>query len=241
MSLKLTVDEGNSSAKITLWEGSDMVRTAVCPTFRFSDLSSFLPEDETLSAAIFSSVRGARADRSDSPFPVIRLTAATALPFSIDYDSPETLGPDRIAAAAGARVVAGGAPVLIVDIGTAVTYDFLSADAVFEGGAIAPGIDLRLKSLAEHTASLPSVDPDGSVRLCAKSTAEAMRSGAILGIAAEIEFFASRLKASHPELLTVITGGSAKAVTPFISSPFIEEPDLVSVGLKYILDYNETL
>lgn len=234
MRLKLTIDEGNSSTKVALWEGYAVVRKFDSVPSDFASLG--------VDGVILSSVR----KESDLPALLskapgfINLSAETPLPLVIDYASPHTLGADRIAAAVGAKSIAPrGGYVLVVDIGTAVTYDLLYAGepSVFKGGNIAPGIALRLDALHNFTSALPAVSIDGPVPLMGTTTDEAMRSGAVRGIVAEIEYYHSQLS----NITTVLTGGSAEVIAPYISSPFILEPDLVTIGLKSILDYNENL
>lgn len=242
MSLRrLTIDEGNTSTKMALWEGSTIVGQW-CGADAPDTLDVLVPQGEKVDSIIVSTVRKdsvleSRFGSAASRF--IRLSADTPLPFVLGYATPSSLGADRIAAAAGAASIAGGSAAFIVDIGTAVTYDYLSAKGVFEGGNIAPGIELRLKSLADCTSALPAVGSDGPAPLLGDTTATAMRSGAIRGIVAETEYYRSRLSLLAPSLITIITGGSATLVTPFISSPFIHDPALVMTGLKHILEYNE--
>ena len=93
------------------------------------------------------------------------LTASTPIPLSNAYSTPATLGMDRLAAAVGAWSMQPGHDILVVDAGTAITYDFVSADGVYKGGNIAPGVSLRFKSLHDHTGSLPLVDSGGDIPL----------------------------------------------------------------------------
>lgn len=180
------------------------------------------------------------ADVLAKHFPgIIRLSAQTPMPLGIRYNSAQTLGADRIAAAVGALAVAPRENALIADIGTAATYDFVDANGIFQGGNIAPGVELRLRSLAEFTSALPLVQADGPVALLGHDTASAMRAGAVLGVVAEIELYHSRLTEINGPASLIITGGGAPLVAPLISLPFIHEPHLVMIGLKRILDYNE--
>lgn len=234
MALKLTIDEGNTSTKAALWDGDTIVGQQT-----FADGAT--PEFPDASEVIVSSVRRPSEAIEHIPAnvkPAI-LSCDTPLPVTICYATPHTLGSDRIAAAAGAAAVAPGRNVLIADIGTAATYDFVTADRCFEGGNIAPGVEMRLNALHNYTAALPAVISDGPAPLIGKTTEEAMRSGAIRGIAAEIEYYFNRFRDLTSEPVIILTGGSAETVAGYISSPFIIEPDLVMIGLKSILDYNE--
>lgn len=245
MAIKLTIDEGNSSTKVALWR--DGVMEAVA-THRMASphlLRGILPPGVTADSAILCSVCGHTAAENAALIQglarkSIVLNADTPMPLAIDYRSRNTLGADRIAAAAGAAALAPGRPVLVVDMGTAITYDVVTADAHFAGGNIAPGIFVRLEALNHFTRALPLVETDGDVPRWGYDTTTAMRSGAIRGVVGELQYYRHCLAAecdSDPAI--VLTGGSAELIMPFITTPIIYEPNLVLIGLNRILDYNE--
>lgn len=159
------------------------------------------------------------------------------MPLAIDYATPSTLGHDRIAAAVGALTLAPGRDCLVVDAGTAVTYDYVTADAHFKGGNIAPGLSLRFQALASHCVQLPRVDVGGDIPTVGYDTPTAIRSGVVLGLVAEIEMLARRL--GSPAI--VLTGGDSPLVADRISDNVIVDNDLVAKGLNRILEYNEIL
>ena len=252
MSLKLTIDEGNSSTKLALWHDDDIISVASHRHASYDIVRKFLPKDVVVDAAIFCSVRGRSEDviqKCIGRFArrLIVLSARTPLPVAIDYGTPETLGVDRIAAAVGATVILPDRALMVVDMGTAITYDLVSADGHFLGGNIAPGIFLRLEALSTFTEALPLVETDGDVPRLGYDTATALRAGAIRGVVGELQYYRHSLRtlvepANHKKgLQTVLTGGSADLILPFITTPIIHEPNLVLIGLNRILDYNENL
>lgn len=241
MSTKLTIDEGNSSTKIGLWSGDELLAETTRRTCGPDGLC--LPEGwpQAVDEAIFCSVCGrdaAEVSRVLSQFAgkVLVLSAETPMPLTLDYRTPRTLGADRIAAAAGARVIAPGQTCLIVDMGTAITYDVLTADGHFAGGNIAPGIFVRLEALQHFTHSLPLVETDGDCPRWGYDTETALRSGAIRGVVGELQYYRHCL-AADPAV--ILTGGSADLIIPYITSPITVEPNLVLIGLNSILKYNE--
>ena len=125
----------------------------------------------------------------------------TPIPLRNDYSTPESLGMDRLAAAVGAWSMKPGNDLLVIDAGTAVTYDFISADGAFKGGCIAPGIGLRLKSLHEHTGALPLVPAEGDVPVLGYDTETAIRSGVLNGIKYEVEGYVGKMESLYPSLL----------------------------------------
>ena len=160
------------------------------------------------------------------------------IPVRIGYHTPHTLGLDRIAAVVGASMECPGRPVLIVDAGTCVTYDLLTADGTFVGGNIAPGIRLRLLAMHEHTGKLPLVSDSGEIPEIGFSTETAMRAGATLGVAYEIEGYMARLNEVYPDLFVFLTGGDALKLAAKIKSRIFVNENLVLTGLNRILQEN---
>lgn len=249
MQVKLTIDRGNTALKAALWDnsgnmllatkGDEMLSAGELAQSLLKELA--LPEDTLFDAAVYCTVVATdRAEDLDSLQPLCRklidLSAATPMPLSIDYATCGTLGADRIAAVLGAIAVAGSErPLLVSDIGTAVTYDFVRPGSVFVGGNIAPGVDLRLRALAAFTDALPAVESDGGdIPVWGYSTETAMRSGAVRGVAAELGFYHHQ---AGEGALAVLTGGSAELLIKqnLITFDYIYDPYLVHKGLYSII------
>ena len=121
------------------------------------------------------------------------------------------------------------------DIGTAVTYDYVAPGGRYLGGNIAPGIDLRLRALAAFTDALPAVSVEGGdIPVWGRTTAEAMRSGAVRGVAAELAYYHA---AAGKESIAVLTGGSAELLVNenILTFDYIHDPNLVHKGLFSII------
>ena len=168
-----------------------------------------------------------------------QLTADTPIPIKNAYSSPRSLGMDRLAAAVGAWSMKPGHNLLVVDAGTAVTYDFVSADGTYLGGNIAPGIELRLKSLHDYTGALPLVQARGDAPMLGHDTETAIRSGVINGIRNELEGYVNELSAIYPAVLVFLTGGDAEFFDIKAKSTTFAVPDLVFRGLARITEFNE--
>lgn len=168
-----------------------------------------------------------------------QLTASTPIPIRNDYSSPRTLGMDRLAAAVGAWSMKPGCDILVVDAGTAVTFDLVSADGAYKGGNIAPGTELRFKALHEYTDALPLVKPEGETPLFGTDTESAIRSGVVNGIRHELYGFITRLSSTYPSLLVFLTGGDAGLFDIIGKSTTFAVPDLVLRGLARVVDFNE--
>ena len=120
----------------------------------------------------------------------------TPVPIRNGYDTPETLGQDRLAAAVGANTICPGENLLIIDAGSAITYDFLSREGEYVGGNIAPGLKMRFTILHRMTKKLPQVEVDENelIPLFGKNTRDAIAAGVIRGVAYEVKGYIRTLK-----------------------------------------------
>lgn len=245
----LTIDNGNTSVKVAFFIGTQVVATNrfVRRDARLLDrfISSYKPE----TAIVCSTAAGNASQRIEQLVEqrcskVLHLTHETPLPIRLGYHTPQTLGRDRIATAVGAWTIAqrldNANDVLIIDAGTAVTYDLVTAGGCFVGGNIAPGLTLRFKSLHEHTGLLPLVDADGETPMVGYDTLTAIRSGVILGLLGEIKNHIADLKLSHPNLTVFITGGDGKMLHARLGDKdIIYYEHLAAEGLNRIQLYNQ--
>lgn len=237
MSINLTIDHGNSRTKVALWHPDESRPYHQEAVSRLDEAALMrLCGREHIVSCCMCSVAGdgdealrhlleSRCERL-----LVLDPASTPTPLKMGYRTPSTLGADRLAAAVGAWHIAGGGEILVVDVGTAVTYDYVSHDT-FVGGNIAPGIGMRLRALNHYTARLPLVDSSGKVEAWGGDTAMALRSGAVDGVVAEIEYYRRRLS---PGAKTVLTGGASVLVAPRLSFDTIRATDLVCTGLDII-------
>ncbi len=247
MAFNLTIDQGNTAAKLALWTRTDDARCVdvrICREHTADAIARLCNEVE-VATAIYSSV-----STPHSPVlcmlrqrcrNVIELTHKTPIPLRLDYATPATLGVDRIAAAVGAWSLAQcrGRDILVVDLGTAITYDLVTADARFCGGNIAPGVYMRLRALNRFTARLPQIDPEeGAIPMWGYDTATALRSGAVNGVVAELEYYRSHLP---DDATAVLTGGSARQISGRLSFSHHVIDGLVSQGLNDIITYIEKI
>ena len=158
----------------------------------------------------------------------------------IRYDNPHEIGPDRLVNAVAGYDKLGG-PCAIVDFGTAVTYDIVSAEGEYLGGIIALGVEISLEALTERAARLPKVELEEPRSLIGKSTIDAIRSGVIYGVAAQVDGIVRRLWVElGEEAPAIATGGLAEHIVPHTET--IDEIDdlLTLTGLRLIHERNET-
>ena len=245
----LTIDNGNTSVKVAFFLGTQIVASNrfIGHDTRLLDrfISTYKPETAIVCSTATTSATQ-RIDRLiDKRCPqVVRLTHETPLPIRLGYRTPKTLGRDRIATAVGAWTIAQrldeASDVLVIDAGTAITYDLVTAGGIFVGGNIAPGLRLRFKALHQHTGRLPLVDEDGDTPLVGYDTETAIRSGVMLGLLGEVKNYIADLKLSHTNLMVFFTGGDGKFVHSHMAGEnMIYNEQLAAEGLNRIYLYNK--
>ncbi len=229
--------------KAALFEGNEIREQEVfigIDDLNFHDWLSSSRFDRAISLSVSQSGLSEKL-RGFISVELLKLDKETALPFSNEYSSKETLGMDRIAAIAGAYSRFPSKPILVIDAGTAITYDFLTADARYLGGAISPGVQMRYRSLHEFTARLPllqSSESAVSTELIGHDTVNSIHSGVLNGTASEIAGQIERFRHQYPECLVFLTGGDAPLFDGSFKSEIFAAPNLVLEGLNTILNYN---
>ena len=246
----LAFDVGNSAIKCGLFEGDRLDRTL--------QLSH---ESATLSASLSSILEGSRVNGAgiasvvprtgslleqhlrNAGIPVTVVTPSMPLPFRVDYRTPETLGTDRIAAAAAAWVLFGkevnmqARSVVALDAGTAVTCEVVRRDGVYLGGTIGPGPVLMQRALNRETAQLPEIPlevPDGAV---GRSTVEAIQSGVMYGFIEASRGLLQRIQSNlGEEAYVVSTGGWGELLKEHVRQVAVYEPHLVLKGVRILAE-----
>lgn len=244
--MNLVIDIGNSRAKAALFDRGRIV--AEQTTERTDELMVRIGpwlDASRPCRAIVASTRGdggqvaewlrGRVER------VVEFTAETPVPVGIDYLTPATLGRDRLAAAVGAATLYPGRNLLVVDFGTAITHDLVTADGCFRGGVISPGLRLRFRALHDHTAALPlcdAADCGGDDGLLGRTTRAAVARGVVQSVCFETEGYAARLRAEFDDLLIIFAGGDANFFVKRIKNTIFANCNLVLCGLNRILEYD---
>ncbi|MCX6252863.1 MAG: type III pantothenate kinase [Bacteroidia bacterium] len=240
--MNLIVDIGNTSTKLAVYDGCKKISVS-----RINELSCEELEKELsgikIKKAIVSSVKKLPPYISDLFFtniPLVHvLSNKSKLPFKIEYETPETLGTDRIAAVAGAFNLFPGAEILVIDAGTAITFDFLSA-GIYKGGNISPGLTMRFKALNKFTGRLPLVAPTDNYTFPGRNTNDAIAAGVITGVTYEINEYIRTFEKKHTDFKIILTGGDSGYLKDKINYQLTYMPDIVIDGLNYILEHNAT-
>ncbi len=193
-------------------------------------------------SAVLASVvpEGTKAIIAAVHAPILQVSARVNLGVSVDFKDPRTIGADRLANAAGV-VALHGAPSVVIDFGTAVTFDIVSHDRVYIGGVIAPGLEVMTTYLFERTALLPRIDLQEPRAVIGKTTREAMLSGAVYGYRGLVGGILRELKreiAPRGKWNVIATGGYAELIASRLPVIRSVDPDLTLQGLRVIGNLN---
>lgn len=236
--MNLAIDIGNSTTKIGIFEDRELIEYKHIDGHDLSSLTD-MTKNKSIERSIVSSTVNLtdeiKDDISKAVGNTIYFDSTTPLPIKNLYRTPETLGTDRLAAAIGAQEERPGCDVLVIDMGTAITYDFVNSQGEYIGGNISPGIEMRLKSLHEFTARLPLIKAKGEKPSIGKDTETAIRCGVIDGVKHEIEGFIRSATVKYPFLFVFLTGGDMIDFDESIKRRTFADNYLVLKGLNRIL------
>jgi len=238
----LVVDQGNSFTKVAFFSGEKMLlHFSLNDVTLVDELTAPMAEFQP-AALIFSSVRSDKSELQKKLFSfnirMVELTSECSLPFEVEYATAHTLGGDRLANAAGAIKRFGGKNCLIVDFGTCITYS-LVVDKKFKGGAISPGIGMRLKALNHYTGRLPLVEHGITLpAMTGRSTEDSIRAGVERAAVLEVQSMINEYCSENADLNVLLTGGGMTFFEPHLKSPIFAAPYLTLEGLHEILLIN---
>jgi type III pantothenate kinase len=235
--MNLVIDVGNTTVKLAAFEGNVLVEA-------FEGLTTDAAIERSRAIApvhiLISSVGGPvqpfqEALKGKSTIRILDHTLP--VPLTNRYETPETLGADRLAAVAGAKVLYPNESCLVIDLGTCITYDFIDQENNYLGGSISPGLRMRLKAMHTFTARLPLLEPEAAP-LIGRNTRQAMLSGAVNGMAAELTGIIQEYAEQFGPFRILTCGGDAAFFERRIKAAIFVVPTLVLIGLNSILLHN---
>lgn len=240
--MNLIIDIGNTRTKFSVFNRDEVLITVPVDKFIPEHINVLKKEHPTLDKVIISSVKEYSSTlknalkKNFNTF--IELNTDTPIPLENLYNSKETLGKDRIAAAVGANDLHPNNNILIIDAGTAITYDLVNEKQQYLGGNISPGIEMRFKALHHFTGKLPKIEYAEINKLYGKTTEEAIRAGVQNGVIFEVDKSISVFKEFYNNLKVIITGGDVNFFDKKLKNYFFVHFNLVALGLNRILEYN---
>ncbi len=239
---ELVIDQGNSFTKLTLFDKTELLAHFPLTDDVLAAKFTAMVEEYHPTSAIFSTVRKNQKfviPQRSVEIRWLEMNNKLHLPFESSYLTPETVGNDRLANAAGAVRRFPQRNVLIVDCGTCITYT-LVIENKFLGGSIAPGIHMRFKALNHFTGRLPLLIPSGDMpQLIGDNTVNSIRSGVERAIIAETDALIEQYCSKINDLVVIITGGSIQFFEQHLKSPIFAAPYLTPEGLHEILLLND--
>ncbi len=240
--MNLIIDVGNTSVKLAVFKYKKLILKIIISLENLIEgVNDIKNRFEEIEKAIISSV--GNLEKSDTSyikkhFKTIVLDASTKVPFINRYQSPKTLGVDRIALVSASVKNYKEKNVLIIDAGTCITYDFVNSESNYLGGAISPGIRIRYQSLNNLTANLPLLETQEPLGFIGYSTEESIHSGIINGVLNEIEGTINIYHKNYKDLTVILTGGDADFLSKRLKSSIFANSNFLLEGLNYILEFN---
>lgn len=233
------IDIGNTEVKMAAFEGEQMLHQAKIAYGDWKTLRSWA-ETWKVQAWILSSVQQTPT-AEELGFPFLELNTETPLPVTNQYGTPSTLGKDRIAGICGAALLFPEKAVLVIDAGTCITYDFMTAQQAYLGGNITPGIHMRLKAMHQFTGRLPQPAWQELKSFYGQNTQDSLISGVAEGVLGEASHLIEKYRAEFGDLQVLCCGGDAVFFEKRLKMNIFAAPYLVLIGLNHILRYNQAL
>lgn len=240
--MNLVIDVGNTRVKYAFFDGNELKESGFETALLVEKLRTLkrsgIHVDSLLSGSgkVDAVIEREIAELSDS---CLVADSLMDLPLALGYDTPETLGFDRIAICAGAMILFPGNHLLVIDSGTAVTFNYVTETGIFVGGNISPGMETRFKALNQFTARLPYVEARKEYGGIGKNTPDAILNGVMNGLLFEIRGYIDDFIMQYPNGKVLVTGGN----TPFLEQKMPEAVHfnkyLGLIGLNYILEHHK--
>ncbi len=241
IAMNLVLDIGNTNVKAAIFQNGNLTEKKSVSLGDLGNVIDKLIFEFSVSKIIVSSVSATKEELEvliDNRVPWLWLDNTIQLPISVEYQSLETLGVDRLAGLMGVFEEYPKKNVLVIDCGTCITYDLLTYDNRYFGGAISPGVGIRYKSLNKFTKNLPFLTPKFEPSLIGQTTEDSMHSGVIKGVTYEMNGAINAYNERFGNLVVVITGGDSVNFANEVKNTTFADLNLILVGLNKILEYH---
>lgn len=240
--MNLIIDIGNTRTKLAVFENDIIAYQTTVDQLDVEKLEKLKTEYPDMSQVILSSVKDYDADIKNylkNTFSLfIEFDHKTPTPITNLYKTPETLGFDRLAAAIGAASLMPNRNLLVIDAGTAITYELVTDKNEYLGGNISPGLESRFRALHQFTGKLPLISQSDEFLTIGNDTESAIRSGVQMGLLFEVEQYIHFFSNKYKDIVVFITGGDIKFFDKKLKNSIFVNSNLTLVGLNEILKYN---
>ncbi len=241
MQTTLCFDFGNTRLKCGVFQNGHLIEVLTLAEDTFQNVTDLIKQYQPLNTILSSVI-----DHDQNIETLLsttthfhKLSFQSKLPFTSPVAKPESIGADRIALVSAATRLYSNSNTLIIALGTSITYNFINKQHEFLGGAISPGLHMRLRSLEHYTAKLPFVKPHFHYPLIGYDTATNILSGVIGGMVNEINGFVEDYQKLYNNFNVVLTGGDTRDFAGLLKSKIFADPDLLFKGLYVISEYND--
>ena len=240
--MNLVIDIGNSQSKVAVFDAGDIVQIICMDKLSIEQLGDLKRDYPALNQAILSTVGEIDADLLNALKKEYKLFIEfdhqTPVPVGNLYESKKTLGLDRLAAVVGGIVLFPEKELLIIDAGTAITFDLVDKHHQFLGGNISPGLNMRFRALHEYTKRLPEIERSDLWPTIGKTTEEAIRAGVQNGMIFEIDGMIDLVRKDWPACQVILTGGDLFFFDKKLKNTIFVKFETTLIGLNRILEYN---
>lgn len=239
--LNLVIDIGNTLFKIAVFDNNSVIATYDFSKDFISNVESIL-DKYPITHSIISNVSNSNKELN---YLLLRRTMLISFndsiktPFINSYSTKSTLGKDRIALVSAASIKFPDENVLIIDLGSCITYDFKNSGNEYLGGSISPGIHMRYKSLNDQTANLPILNFKNIENFVGKSTEESIHSGVVNGVIQEVNGVIQQYRNEFKEIRIILTGGDSKFLLKKIKNTIFAHSNFLLVGLNFLVESNK--
>lgn len=240
--MNLVIDIGNSTIKLAVFDGNSLIDffKTIHQNIQ-KTITDIFEQHPNIKQVLVSSVSDFDTEifkNLPNQCKVLVLNHTFKFPIDNLYQTPKSLGLDRLALVSGAVKKYPNSNILIIDAGTCITYDFVDSDSKYHGGAISPGLQMRYKALNEQTSKLPLLKPTVPKSFIGHTTDASIHSGIIFGITHEISGVVADYRSKFPELKVVLTGGDHDFLFKQLKISIFAVSNLLLEGLNYILEFN---
>mgnify|MGYP001432227142 FL=1 len=239
--MNLVVDSGNSFSKVGIFENDVIIDRFQFKKLILNDIEKIFYQRK-ITNSIFSNVgkpnnRVLKFLRQNSN--IVNFNSNLKIPFINKYSSVETLGNDRVGLVSQASKLYSNKNILIIDIGTSITYDFLNEKNEYIGGSISPGLSMKFKALNNQTYNLPLVEKIKLDSFIGSSTKSSVISGVINGTIGEINYISNLYKNKFKKIMIILTGGDSKFLFNHIKNGILADSNFLLSGLNLLLELNK--
>ena len=239
--MNLIIDAGNTAVKLAVFEEGQLILIQHVDAV-YQDFKVIHEEYPQINSVLICDVRGLDwyfLNKIFEPKNIFKTASTLRFPFVNAYKTPKTLGVDRMGLMAAAAKTYPKQNVLVIDVGTCITYDVLTQENTYVGGLISPGYTMRYKSLKEFTGKLPLIAHESIERSLGVDTQSSIQAGVFNGVFYEIQGQIDHFKHKYQDLTIILTGGDCKQLSKRLKNTIFAHPNLLLTGLDYILELNK--